>query len=86
MSKGAFKYGAGKRMSGSKSGLTGSGKMSSAHGTTGQSKNNNMNRTTGGDMVGAGTRTFHKDGIKQYSGVKGDTKHASQPSGHKSKA
>lgn len=85
MSKGAFKYGAGKRMSGSTAGLTGKGKMSSAHGTTGQSKNNNMNRTTGGDMVGAGTRTFNS-GIKQFSGEKGGPKHASQPSGHKSKA
>lgn len=86
MAKGAFTYGAGKRMSGSKTGLTGRGKMSGAHGTTGQSRDNNMDRTTGGYMIGAGTRTFHKNGIKQYSGEKGGPKHADQPSGHKSKA
>lgn len=85
MSKGAFKLRTDKAMSGKKTGLTGSGKMSSSHGCTGQSKDNNMTRTTGGYMIGKGTRTFHKNGIKQYSGVKGDTRHANQPK-HKSLA
>lgn len=86
MSKGAFTYGAGKRMSGSKTGLTGSGKMSSAHGTTGQSKDNNMNRNTGGYRIGSDCPTFKHEGYKTagYSG--GATKHASQPSGHKKNA
>jgi hypothetical protein len=60
MPKGAFKYGAGKSMSGKKTGMSGTGKMSCAHGTNGQSKDNNMNRTTGGDMLGVGCRTFKK--------------------------
>lgn len=87
--KGAFRYeGAGtKCMSSSKGPLkSAQGKMSSAHGTTGQSKNNNMDHNTGGYRIGSGTRTFHHNGIKQHSGVKGDTQQASQPSGHKDKA
>lgn len=83
MAKGPFPY-TGKSMSGKKFGH-GSGKMSSAHGCNGQSKNNNMDKNTGGNRIGAGTRTFHKNGIKQYSGVKGDTRHANQPK-HKSLA
>lgn len=86
MSKGAYTYGAGSRMSGKRTGMSGSGKMSGAHGTTGQSKDNNMSRKSGGHTLGDCCRTFHHDGIKQHSGVPNDTKQASQPSGHRSKA
>lgn len=86
MSKGPFKLRVDKTMSGKKTGLTGSGKMSSAHGCTGQSKDNNMTRTTGGYMIGKGVPTFKKNGIRQFSGVKGDTRHATPQKGHKSLA
>lgn len=86
MSKGAFKYGSGKCMSGKRTGMSGSGKMSSAHGTTGQSKDNNMNRTTGGYMIGSDCRTFKKNGIRQFSGEKGGPKHVTATGVHKSKA
>lgn len=85
MAKGAFPY-TGKSMSSKKFG-SGSGKMSGAHGTNGQSKNNNMSHnTSNGTRVGAGTRTFKHNGIRQFSGETGGPKHAKQPSGHKSLA
>lgn len=68
-------------MSTSKAGLTGTGRMSSAHGTTGQSKNNNMNRNNS-DAIGKGCRTF-RSGIPGEAGYKGGgTAQAKQPKGH----
>lgn len=85
MSKGAYKYEGGKCMSGSKAGLTGSGKMSAAHGTNGQSTKNNMNRNPSG-AVGSGCRTFSK-GIPGEAHVRTPIAgHAKQPSGHKKDA
>ena len=81
MGKGPFKYEQTGRMSSSRAYLTGKGKMSGSHGTTGQSKSNNMSQTHGGCKVGEGTRTFKHNGIEQHSGVKNDTRHASQPKG-----
>ena len=84
MSKGSFTYGAGKRMSSSKSGLTGSGKMSSAHGLNSGNSTKGMRHAEG--RVGAGCPGF-KSGIPSDAGYKGGgTAHADQPSGHKSKA
>lgn len=87
MSKGAFKYEGGKRMSGSQGALkSAQGKMSSAHGTNGQSKNNNMDKNTGGYRIGSGTRTFKDQAYPMAGPNKPYPKHAGQPSGHKSKA
>lgn len=84
MSKGAFPY-TGTCMPKSKSGLTGSGKMSSAHGTnTGNAYHAVKN--AGATTVGKGVRGF-KSGIPGNKAPMNDaSKHAKQPSGHKSKA
>lgn len=88
MSKGAYKYsGSGSKcMSSKRTGLTGSGKVSSAHGTNGQSKDNNMDRNSGGYRIGSGTRTFKKESYPIAGPTKPYPKHAGQPSGHKDKA
>jgi len=86
MGKGAFSYGAGKCMSSKSSGMSGTGKMSSAHGTNGQSKNNNMNQNTGGDRIGSNCRTFKHEAYPVAGPAKPYPKHAGQPGGHKSKA
>ena len=84
MSKGAFTYGAGKRMSSSKSGLTGSGKMSSAHGLNSGNSTKSMRHAEG--RIGAGCPGFEK-GLLGEPGYKGGgTAHAAQPSGHKKDA
>lgn len=84
MAKGAFTYGAGKRMSSSKSGLTGSGRMSGAHGLNSGNPTKGMRHPEG--RVGADCGTF-KSGIPSEAGYKdGGTAHAKQPQGHKDKA
>lgn len=84
MSKGAFTYGAGKRMSSSKSGLTGSGKMSSAHGLNSGNSTKGMRHPEG--RVGADCPGF-SSGIPSEAHKRGGSNpHADQPSGHKSKA
>lgn len=83
MSKGAYKYEGGKCMSSSKSGLTGTGKMSSAHGLNSGNPTKGLRHPEG--RVGKGSP--FKSGIPSEAGYKGgSTAHANQPSGHKSKA
>jgi hypothetical protein len=61
-------------------------KMSSAHGLTGHTpKSHNMNQG-GGNRIGANCPTFGKSNYRQAGPKGGNTRHASQPSGHKSKA
>jgi hypothetical protein len=61
MHKGAYKYDGGKQMSGSRTGMSGKGRMSSSHGTNGQSKDNNMSRKTGGHCLSKGEGFGHSE-------------------------
>ena len=84
MPKGAYTYEGGKKMSCSKSGLTGSGRMSSAHGLNSGNSTKGMRHPE--NRVGADCPGF-KSGIPAEAHKRGGfDPHASQPSGHKSKA
>ncbi len=61
-------------------------KMCTAHGTNGQSRDHNMGNLTGGYLIGKGCRTFKPESYRLAGPPSGNPKHASQPSGHKSKA
>lgn len=80
--KGKYSGPGSKCMSGSRTGLSGKGKMSNAHGTNGQSKDNNMSRNTGGYRIGSNCRTFKSGLPSQPTQARGYPTHADQPSGH----
>ena len=84
MGKGAFTYEGGRSMPKSKSGLTGSGKMSSAHGLNSGNATKGMRHAEG--RIGAGCKGFSSGIPGDKSPVNSAAHHAKQPSGHKSKA
>lgn len=85
MSKGAYKYEGGKRMPATKSGLTGTGRMSSAHALV-QNKSPTKGMRHAEGRLGADCPGF-RSGIPSEPGYKGgSTAHGKQPKGHKSDA
>lgn len=73
-----------KCLSTSRPNLTNQGKMSSAHGVVPSGPTKGMRHPEG--RIGAGTRGFKSNLSSTTGGIKGGPKHASQPSGHKSKS
>lgn len=82
MSKGAFKYEGGRSLSNSRPNLSGKGRMSGAHGTNTGNPAHGMTNPQG--RLGSDCRPFRSDAYTQ-AGPKANG-HATQPSGHKSKA
>lgn len=78
------KYNGGSGFRCGKSGLTGSGKMSSAHGNGSGNPTKGMRHAEG--RLGASCRSFKSNLSSTTGGQTGGPKHASQPQGHKSKA